>query len=95
MQAPLYRLVEGPDWQESLKAADPDDDRFADNLEALRLALQYAPWKYSHALVEEHDAVRIATTRDEAAGYRLVVGFRIDPPNVTLGWVELEPLEGG
>lgn len=93
MQAPLYRLVEGPEWQESLEAADPGDDRFADNLAALKLALGYGPWKYSQPLAEDHDPVRIATTKDLAAGYRLVVGLRIDSPNVTLGWIELERLE--
>jgi hypothetical protein len=79
VQAPLYALVPGPQWEESVAAADPGDDRFADNLEALKLALGYAPWRYSQALVEEHDPVRIATTKDRAAGYRLVVGVRVSP----------------
>ncbi len=93
MQAPLYRLVEGPEWLESLEATDPGDERFSDNLEALKLALGYGPWKYSRPLLEEHDALRIATTKDPAAGYRLVIGVRIEPPNVILGWIELELLE--
>lgn len=93
MRAPLYRLVEGPGWQDSLSAADPGDDRFADNVQALKFALEYAPWKYSQALAEEHDPVRIATTKDRAAGYRLVVGIRIDASTVTLGWVDVETLD--
>ena len=74
MRAPLYLLEEGPEWQDSVEAADPHDERFGDNLEALKLALQYGPWKYSHGLTKQDDPVRVATTKDRAAGYRLVAG---------------------
>lgn len=93
MRADLYRLIEEPGWQRSLREADPGDDRFEANIDAARQALAYGPYKYSRPLVEDHDAVRIFTTRDDAAGYRVFVGIKVEPPNVRLGWVELEWLE--
>ena len=44
---------------------------------------------------EEHDDVRIFTTKDRAAGYRVVIGIRLAFPVVTLGWVEIEWLKAG
>lgn len=95
MRVPLYRLLEGPEWQQSVEDADTGDQRFQDNLAALRMALEYGPYKYSQPLVEEHDKTRIATTKDVAAGYRLVAGVQMDTPNVILGWLDLEWLEEG
>lgn len=90
MRAPLYRLVEGPEWQGSVNAAHPGDERFDDNIAALRLSLEYGAYDYSRPLIEDHDLVRIATTKDVAAGYRLVAGIKIELTTVTLGWLDLE-----
>ena len=38
-------------------------------------------------------ALAPASTKDVAAGYRLIVGVRIQPPKVILGWIDLEPLK--
>lgn len=95
MRARLWRLLEGPEWADSLAAADPGDGYFEDNVDALRGILELDPFAYSHPFVEDRDLTRIATTKDVAAGYRLVILFRINPPKVTceLGWLWREPLD--
>lgn len=92
MRAPLWRLVEGPEWADSVEAADPGDGYFEDNLEALRLALEYGPFKYSTPFIDDRDDLRVATTKDPRAGYRLVAFIRIAAPTVELKWVMLEDL---
>jgi hypothetical protein len=70
--------VDGPEWAESVEEADPDDEYFARNLEAIKIWLERDPFYGSHALVEGEDALRVYKTRDEAAGYRLIVVIHCD-----------------
>lgn len=91
MRFPLWRLSEGPEWQESLDAANPHDEYFDRNLQAAYDVLAYAPYEYSRPFTD-HNA-RLFTTKDRAAGYRLVALIRVIPEKQTveLGWMTLEP----
>jgi hypothetical protein len=93
LRARLWRLEEGPEWPKSLREADPHDEYFEDNLATARIALELDPFTYSRGLMKENDDVRIFTTKDPAAGYRVIIGIRIQSRVVTLGWVEVEPLD--
>lgn len=92
MRAWLWRLEPGPEWCESVRDADPGDEYFARNLEALREILRLRPYEASSPF-SEHE-VRIVTTKDVAAGYRLVALIRMRPreQTVELGWLMLEDL---
>jgi hypothetical protein len=95
LRARLWRVVDGPEWAEAVEAADPSDEYFQDNLEAMRQALELGPYHYTHPYIEERDDVRVMTTKDRKAGYRLVALVRIDASKRTVerGWVMLEPLD--
>lgn len=95
MRFPLWRLTEGPEWGESVRETDPGDAWFERNLEAARQALELDPYTYSRPFLGDRDEQRVFTTRDVAAGYRVVLFFRVWPPKRTceLGWVEVEALE--
>ena len=94
METPLWRLVEGPEWRQSVEDANPHDEFFEDNLTAARQALAHNPIGFSRPFLHERDDVREFNTKDFAAGYRVVVFFRLDTHEVTveLGWVMLEAL---
>jgi hypothetical protein len=90
LRVPLWRLEEGPEWQESLAAADPGDEYFERNVQATRDALAYDPLGYSRPFTDQE--TRVFTTKDVAAGYRLVALVRVDRDKrtVELGWAMLE-----
>lgn len=92
MQVPLWRLVEGPEWASSLSAEDPGDEYFWRNVRALRDSVQYNPFAYTRGLTGDLDDTRVFTTKDGAAGYRLVALIRVDRSRqaVELGWLTLE-----
>lgn len=92
MLFPLWGLEEGPEWEGSVRAADPGDGYFQDNVQALKDLLQHDPHAYSHGYLEERGDLRVAMTRDVAAGYRAILFFKIEKRVVTLLWIELEPL---
>lgn len=95
MLARLWRLVEGPEWADHLAAADPGDEYFERNLEAIRDLLRLDPFGYSFPLTDRpDDEDRIYGTEDYAAGYRVLVFFRVNRRDraCTLEWVTLEPL---
>lgn len=96
MKVPLWGLEDGRDWQDSVDDVQTGDARFEANLEALRESLSVFPTKYSRPLVEgvEEDDVRYATTKDVAAGYRLVAFIRLDRDRhkVVLEWLAVEQL---
>ncbi|MCW2994064.1 MAG: hypothetical protein JWQ18_1559 [Conexibacter sp.] len=94
MKARLWQIAYGPEWHQSVSTADPGDGYFEDDMEACHDALGLAPFTYSHQFLDRDD-VRIFTTSDELAGYRVVVFLRIEREvtRVTLEWVMLEPLE--
>lgn len=92
MRADLWGVDEGPEWSAAVNDADPGDERFADNLQALRDAIAVAPFKYTRPLAAENEYERYGTTKDVAGGYRLVVFVRVDviATRCELVWVELE-----
>ncbi len=101
MKVPLWRLRDGPGWTESVEAAENDaiensifgPDRFQANLEAICDALAYNPFEYSRPLVEGvDDDLRYGTTKDVAAGYRLVVLVRLHRMSRTIerAWMTTE-----
>jgi hypothetical protein len=71
-------VVDGPDWAESVDKADPTDQYFARNLEAIKIWLERDPRYGSHALIDGDDDLRVYKTKDEAAGYRLIVVIHCD-----------------
>lgn len=91
----MWRLVPGPEWEQSVRDADPDDGYFEDNLRTTRDVLAYDPFYLSRPFLGERDDARVFTTKDVAAGYRLVVFFKVrsGEQTVELGWVVLEQLE--
>jgi hypothetical protein len=95
VKARLWRVVYGPEWQRSVDEADPRDGYFEDDLDAVEDALGLNPLRYSFPFLDEQDDMRIFTTRDEAAGYRVIVFCRVDRAmkSVELCWVEREDLE--
>lgn len=97
MEFPLWELRDGPEWSQSVgeaeqavEAAGSELDRFAANLDASRAALENDPHAFSQPFLGNRDDVRVFTTKDEAAGYRLVVFFRIQKRVCERGWVVLE-----
>lgn len=92
MRANLWGIDEGPEWEASVVAADPGTDRFQENLKALRDAIAVNPFGYTRPLVKETEYERYGTTKDVAAGYRLVIFIRVDvaATRCELVWVELE-----
>ena len=75
---------------ESLADADPGDEYFQRNVQTTRDALEYDPFTYSRPFTDEN--TRVFTTKDVAAGYRLVALIRVDRSKrtVELGWAMLE-----
>ena len=73
---------------------DPGDARYRENIRALRDAIAVNPFAWTRPLIEEIELERYGTTRDGAAGYRLVVFVRVDVDTRTcvLAWVKLERL---
>jgi hypothetical protein len=96
---PLWRVVRGPEWAASVAEADPGDDYFRRNLEAIELVLSVRPFgPGTGSFIEDQDEdIRLYTTSDVAAGYRVVTLFRVnrDARTVELGWVTLESLRPG
>ena len=94
MKARLWRVSHGPEWQSSVDEVDPCDGYFDGNLDAVEDALGLNPLRYSTPYLDGQDDLRIFMTRDEAAGYRVVVFIRLDRAmkSVELCWVDLEPL---
>jgi hypothetical protein len=94
LKARLWRLVHGPEWEESLREAAAGRDRFSDNLEALLDGIGLSPFQYARPIQPEAPDERYGTTRDEANGYRLVVFIHVDrrTRTCTLGWVATEDL---
>jgi len=93
--ARIWRVFNGPEWDESVKAADPRDEYyFLRNLETLRDALALDPYRYSHPFLAERGELRIYQTRDQAAGYRLIAAIEVISPakTVELRWVVREDL---
>lgn len=92
MRARLWNLVEGPEWADSIRAAQAAVQRFDENLEALVDAIGVDPFAYGRAFIQEADDVRYSTTKDVANGYRLVMFYKVDRPSTTceLGWLEVE-----
>lgn len=94
MKARLWRLVFGPEWEASVRAADSGDDRFDDNLQALLDAFEVSPYLHARELTEGTPDDRYGTTKDVAGGYRLVVFVHVDPRRgtCTLAWCAREDL---
>ncbi len=95
MKFPSYGLEEGPEWRRSLTDTDPGDGYFGENIEAAREVLTIRPFgPGTEGLTADDDDVRVLKTKDELAGYRLFVGYRVDRKRsvCVLGWVELEAL---
>ncbi len=91
----LWRLIYGPDWHSSVEQADRGHDRFRENRQVLEEVISFDPFHpYTRVLWPENDTDRVATTRDVAAGYRMVVFYRVDrtAQACTLEWMELEDL---
>jgi len=91
-----WRLIEGPEWGSARAGADPWDEYFDENLEAIFHLLRRDPYRCSHAFLGDARAdERVVQTTDQAAGYRVIVFVRIVPSekHVELGWVELETLD--
>jgi hypothetical protein len=90
LKVPLWRLVNGPEWEQSLADADPDDEYFRRNVETVREAMAYDQFFESQPFTDED--TRVFTTKDVAAGYRLVALVRVDRSKrtVELGWAMLE-----
>ena len=94
MLARTWRVVDGPEWTESVEEADPADEYFARNLEAIKIWLERDPHYGSHGLVDRTDDLRVYKTRDEAAGYRLIVVIHCDASAKTVErrWLHREQL---
>ena len=91
MKAPAeWRVVPGDEWQESLEGIDPSDEFFARNVRSVYDTLSFDPYSWSRAFTDHN--TRLFTTKDVAAGYRLVALIHIDPGShtVTLGWADIE-----
>lgn len=95
MRAPLWTVVRTSEWEASVSDVDPGDGYFERNLETVFDALSLGPYENSKPFVTDRDDVRLFLTRDDAAGYRVIVLFRVDGHRrrVELGWVALETLE--
>jgi hypothetical protein len=88
--ARIWRVIEGPEWDEFVKRIDSDGEYyFLRNLQTLRDALALNPYCYSHPFLAERDQLRICQTRDQAAGYRLIAAIAVDSSakTVELRWV--------
>ena len=83
-----FELRYGEAWASTRAAADPDDDYFERNLDAMRLALEAGPYAYSQPFLTDRDDMRVFATTDAAAGYRLVVFFRVDGAKCILEWID-------
>jgi hypothetical protein len=86
-------------WLERFEQAEIGERRFDENLEAVKDALAVDPFGpgYSRPLTPDQPQLateRIATTRDERAGYRMVFFYRVDRSGqtATLEWLVLEAL---
>jgi hypothetical protein len=92
--ARTWRVFDGPEWTDSVKEADPADEYFARNLEAIKIWLERDPHYGSHALVDGNDDLRVYKTKDEAAGYRLIVVIHCDvsAKTVECRWLHREQL---
>jgi hypothetical protein len=93
-KARLWRLVYGPDWEASVRAADPGHERFEDNLRALLDGFEISPYLHARELTPGMPDDRYGTTRDVAGGYRLVVFVHVTPAKgtCTLAWCAREDL---
>lgn len=91
-----WRLRPGPDWDASLRAADPGDGYFQESIDSARLVLERDPWSYSHPFLDREE-LRVLTTADHRAGYSVIVFIAVDRSSATveLRWAELAPLEEG
>lgn len=94
MLARTWRVIDGPEWAGSIEDADPDDAYFARNLEAIKIWLERDPHYGSHTLLDGDDDLRVFKTRDEAAGYRLIVVIEVDSAAKTVErrWLHREQL---
>jgi hypothetical protein len=90
-----WGLRYGPEWEASLAAADQHDGYFEENLAVAEDALRTNPrGYYARGFLDDNDDVRVFTTKDRAAGYRVVIFFEIDQPamQLELHWIDVEPL---
>ena len=91
-----WTLREGPEYAGSLEAARQavvDRQRFTDNLNAARFALQRDPWGNSYPFLDEREQLRVFMTKDPSGGYELVVFFEILREQLCeLKWVEVRRL---
>jgi hypothetical protein len=71
--ADTWRVCDGPEWTESVEAANPGDEFFGRNLETIDIWLRRDPYWKTTGLTSEDDSLRVLKTRDRAAGYRLTV----------------------
>lgn len=94
MLARTWRVLDGPEWTESVEQADPHDSYFARNLEALKIWLERDPHYGTYTFLEDDESLRVYKTKDEAAGYRLLVVISCDSQAKTVErrWLGLEPL---
>ncbi len=92
MLYPLWRVVEGPEWQESVDAANPYDAYYEFNIETIRLALQLNPYSDSTApFLDGQDDARVFETNDAAGGYRVAAFYFVDREShsVELRWMAI------
>lgn len=94
MLAHNWRVVDGPEWAECVEDVDPHDNYFVRNLEALKIWLERDPHYGTHTFLEGDDSLRVYKTKDEAAGYRLLVVIACDDETKTVErrWLAVEPL---
>jgi len=94
---PLFGLSDGPEWEQSVRDAEQevfegggDLERFEANQHALQDVLEYDPRGHSQPFIGGPDGARVATTRDDADGYRLVVFFEIKANRSERKWLVVE-----
>jgi hypothetical protein len=91
-----WTLTEGPEWADSLEEAEVADGYFERNLETMRLSLGYDPYFETATFMDDRE-LRVWSTTDFAAGYRLVVFLEIFPERRTceLKWCQTMDLPPG
>jgi hypothetical protein len=92
--AHTWRVVDGPEWAASVNEVDPHDGYFARNLEALKIWLERDPHYRTHTFLDGDESLRVYKTKDEAAGYRLLVVIECNDEEkiVERRWLALELL---
>jgi hypothetical protein len=90
-----WRLRRGPDWDDSLRAADPGDGYFTDSIDSARLVLERDPYWHTTPFLHDRDDLRVLRTADERAGYAVMVFVALERATATveLRWAERAPLD--